>query len=76
MTLRHGNKNRDAVRALQSVLRARGFAVALDGVFGQQTDVAVRRFQKSRGLDEDGLVEKGEVEYITWCALLDGRILG
>lgn len=75
VALKRGSKNPNSVRELQSVLRARGFAVALDGVFGQQTDAAVRRFQSSRGLNEDGLVARGDVEYITWCALLDGRIL-
>lgn len=68
--LRRGSKNKDAVRGLQSLLRARGFVVALDGGFGNQTQAAARRFQQSRNLGADGIAG-----YSTWCALLDGRIL-
>lgn len=75
VTVKRGSKNPNAVRALQSLLRARGFRVALDGVFGQETQTAVRRFQVSRGLHDDNLVMAGVVDYVTWSALLDGRIL-
>lgn len=44
------------VRPLQQLLRARGHAVAVDGIFGPQTEAAVKAFQGSRGLAADGIV--------------------
>jgi peptidoglycan hydrolase-like protein with peptidoglycan-binding domain len=36
------------VQTLQYLLRARGHSVAVDGIFGPQTDAAVRAFQQQR----------------------------
>src|ERR671924_1501944 len=44
------------VRPLQQLLRARGHSVAVDGIFGPQTEAAVKAFQQSRGLAADGIV--------------------
>jgi peptidoglycan hydrolase-like protein with peptidoglycan-binding domain len=44
------------VRPLQQLLRARGHAVAVDGIFGPQTEGAVKAFQQSRNLAVDGIV--------------------
>jgi peptidoglycan hydrolase-like protein with peptidoglycan-binding domain len=44
------------VRPLQQLLRARGQTVAVDGIFGPQTESAVKAFQQSRGLGADGIV--------------------
>ena len=45
------------VRALQYLLRNRGFYRGkVDGVFGAQTEAAVRRFQRAKGLKADGIV--------------------
>ncbi len=44
------------VRPLQQLLRARGHTVAVDGIFGPQTEAAVKAFQGSRGLATDGIV--------------------
>jgi hypothetical protein len=52
------------VREVQTLLMRAGFAVNVDGDFGKATDKAVRAFQKSRGLEEDGLVGPA-----TWTAL-------
>ncbi len=53
------------VRILQARLVQLGVAdLDVDGDFGPQTDAAVRHFQLSRGLDDDGLV--GE---LTWAEL-------
>jgi chitosanase len=46
----------DDVKALQQALSATGFEVTADGVFGPQTDAAVRQFQQERGLEVDGVV--------------------
>ncbi len=44
------------VRSLQQLLRARNHPVAVDGVFGPDTESAVKAFQQSRGLAADGIV--------------------
>lgn len=44
------------VRSLQQLLRARGHTVAVDGIFGPNTEAAVKAFQRSKGLAADGIV--------------------
>jgi peptidoglycan hydrolase-like protein with peptidoglycan-binding domain len=44
------------VRPLQQLLRARGQNVAVDGIFGPNTEAAVKAFQRSKGLGADGIV--------------------
>jgi N-acetylmuramoyl-L-alanine amidase len=47
----------DAVRQLQQRLRAKGFySGAIDGLFGTQTEAAVRRAQAANDLTVDGIV--------------------
>ena len=53
------------VQTLQYLLRARGHAVTVDGIFGPATDGAVRSFQQQRGLSVDGIVGPN-----TWSALI------
>ena len=53
------------VKTLQYLLRARGHNVAVDGIFGPNTDAAVRAFQQQKGLAVDGIVGP-----ITWPALI------
>ena len=54
--LRRGSRGED-VRQLQLDLRNAGFdPIQIDGIFGPNTDAAVREFQASRGLDVDGIV--------------------
>jgi peptidoglycan hydrolase-like protein with peptidoglycan-binding domain len=53
------------VQTLQHLLRARGHQVAVDGIFGPQTDQAVRTFQQSTSLTVDGIVGPR-----TWSALI------
>ena len=66
-TARRGSKG-SHVRAVQSLLRAKKYKVALDGNFGSQTVQAVKAFQKSRGLTVNGVVG-GD----TWCELVGGE---
>lgn len=44
------------VEAVQQSLIRQGFPCATDGIFGPQTDGAVRAFQSSHGLNSDGIV--------------------
>ena len=46
----------DDVRVLQEYLYALGYDIAVDGIFGSQTDKVVRQFQKEHGLAVDGIV--------------------
>jgi peptidoglycan hydrolase-like protein with peptidoglycan-binding domain len=64
--IRNGSRG-DAVREAQQLLnRQISAGLTTDGIFGNLTDAAVRRFQTERGLGVDGIVGP-----ITW-----GRLLG
>ena len=55
-TLHKGNRGSDVV-TLQRVLAMKGYSVGgADGIFGRRTKVAVKRFQRRRGLAADGRV--------------------
>lgn len=45
-----------SVRALQKLLIANGYGIAIDGVFGPVTETAVKAFQNRRRLSTDGIV--------------------
>ncbi|MEA2857816.1 MAG: hypothetical protein QOH98_2137, partial [Methylobacteriaceae bacterium] len=53
------------IKTLQHLLRARGHTVTADGVFGSNTEAAVKAFQTSKGLVVDGKVGPQ-----TWKALI------
>ena len=61
----------DAVRAVQRQLNARTASLAVDGGFGPQTALAVRRFQQANGLLIDGVVGPN-----TWYALVTTSTAG
>lgn len=70
--LRNGSKGPEVID-LQYLLLFRGGANAsnlgkADGIFGPKTEAAVRQFQKSQGLTQDGVVGQG-----TWAKLADAR---
>ena len=56
---------RDEVKELQTQLNKEGFSLAVDGLFGRDTESAVKRFQAEHLLDDDGVVGP-----LTWAALL------
>lgn len=45
----------EAVKSLQQALSDAGFTIAVDGIFGPQTEQYVKVFQKSKGLPVDGI---------------------
>lgn len=57
---------RPDVQDLQHALHNFGFAVATDGIFGSETEAAVRQFQLDHDLYDDGIVGPA-----TWAALLN-----
>ena len=69
--LKRGDKGL-AVRAVQRLLKDKGYKVAVDGNFGTQTERAVRQFQQQRNLLQ-GVIEPGVVEHFTWCELVGGE---
>ena len=57
-TLRRGSRG-EAVKAMQAVLAGLGYDLGpcgADGDFGKCTEAAVKRFQRDRGLETDGIV--------------------
>jgi peptidoglycan hydrolase-like protein with peptidoglycan-binding domain len=56
--VQRGTRNKPAIKALQEKLTQLGFAVEIDGLFGQETEQALRAFQDSRGAKVDGKVGK------------------
>jgi hypothetical protein len=52
------------VKELQTLLKADGFSLDVDGVFGPDTESAVKRFQTEHGLADDGVVGP-----LTWSVL-------
>lgn len=65
-TVRRGDDN-DAVKAAQTLLEAAGLDVAVDGLFGPQTEAAVKDFQTSYAVSADGIVGTK-----TWIQLVSG----
>ena len=44
------------IRTLQSLLRAHGHNLTVDGMFGPATEAAVKAFQTSKGMTADGIM--------------------
>jgi len=59
----------DAVRAVQSQIHSRSGWLTIDGIFGSETDSAVRVFQGDIGLSVDGIVGP-----LTWNALVSAYL--
>ena len=58
-----GSRGED-VADVQRLLKVRGAKVLVDGIFGENTESAVKAFQKSKKLKVDGIVGP-----LTWAAL-------
>ena len=72
----------DAVRGVQEEFQFRNGTgdpsqgVQIDGIFGSETDEAVRGFQESLSLDHPEVIVDGTVGPITWRALVSGMLAG
>ncbi len=64
----HQGSKGPAVRAAQYEIRAAGYAVSMDGVFGSQMKAVVQRYQKQTGHTADGVIGRK-----TWYELLGGN---
>ncbi|MEL7974280.1 peptidoglycan-binding protein [Isoptericola sp. F-RaC21] len=72
VTVRHGSRGH-AVRGVQAELDTRpGFDLVVDGVFGAQTEAAVREFQQA--LSAFGVLVDGVAGPVTWRALVSGMV--
>ena len=59
----------DSVKVLQTILNYLGYNCGtVDGIFGSDTDTAIKKYQKAQGLSADGIVGKD-----TWKALIYGK---
>ncbi len=67
--IRRGSSGEE-VKELQILLSKFGYEVAADGIFGRETEVAVREFQRSVRISCDGIVGSS-----TWHHLRDEDIL-
>ena len=63
-TVRKGQRSKD-VTQMQRLLNDQGADIKADGIFGAQTEAAVKAFQKDAGLVADGICGP-----LTWAALL------
>ena len=55
----------EEVKTVQLLMNAMHYGdLEVDGIFGSATDQAVKRFQKSRSLDEDGIVGQDTWRYL------------
>jgi hypothetical protein len=66
-TIKYGSQG-DDVKEVQRLLNANGYSLDVDGVWGDQTEEAVRKYQKLNGLEVDGIVGTQ-----TWGSLYGGN---
>jgi len=79
ITVRQGSQG-DAVRGVQEEFQFRNLSgdpskgVQVDGIFGPETDAAVRDFQQALHLDIPSVAVDGIVGPVTWQALVSGML--
>jgi GH24 family phage-related lysozyme (muramidase) len=62
--------SRPAVAQWQAQMQRRGWTIAVDGLYGPQSDRIARQFQQEKGLDVDGIVGAQ-----TWQAAFDSSTI-
>lgn len=65
--IKYGSQG-DDVKELQRLLNANGYSLSVDGVWGDNTEAAVRKYQQQNGLTVDGIVGVN-----TWGSLYGGN---
>jgi len=79
VTVRRGDQG-DAVRGVQEEFAFRNLSgdpskgLAVDGIFGPQTEAAVRAFQQALHTDAPEVTVDGIVGPVTWRALVSGML--
>jgi peptidoglycan hydrolase-like protein with peptidoglycan-binding domain len=79
ITVRQGSQG-DAVRGVQEEFQFRNLSgdpnqgLQIDGIFGPQTDAAVRGFQQALHQDIPSVAVDGIVGPVTWQALVSGML--
>jgi peptidoglycan hydrolase-like protein with peptidoglycan-binding domain len=79
ITVRQGSHG-DAVRGVQEEFQFRNLSgdpskgLQVDGIFGPDTDAAVRGFQQALHLDIPSVTVDGIVGPVTWQALVSGML--
>ena len=63
--LKKGSRGEN-VKKLQQALKAKGYKVSADGVFGANTEKAVKAFQKKNKLTADGVVGRKTAAKLGW----------
>ncbi|NES64082.1 MAG: peptidoglycan-binding protein [Okeania sp. SIO2D1] len=63
-TIARGSRGNDVER-LQMTLNEMGYSLVVDGIFGSNTEAAVKEFQKNSRLEVDGIVGP-----LTWYVLM------
>lgn len=58
-----------AVRVLQQVLNFKGFKLGVDGVYGSSTQAAVKDFQQTQGLPNNGIVDAQTWQHLSFGLL-------
>jgi peptidoglycan hydrolase-like protein with peptidoglycan-binding domain len=81
VTVKRGSEG-DAVRGVQEEFQFRNLSgdpskgLQIDGVFGSQTEAAVRGFQHALATDIPSVAVDGVVGSVTWQALISGMLAG
>lgn len=69
MSMKKGEKGPHVI-VLQGVLQKLDFALASDGVFGAETEEAVKQFQSQMGIETDGIVGNDTADNLVRALLL------
>lgn len=64
LSIKDKNKKLEHTKWLQKALKEQGYNIAVDGYFGKDTEDVVKKYQKSKNIDSDGIAGLKTHEYI------------